>query len=71
VRLLENGIQGFVDTRHIGEKFSFDSVYMKLSSATRTFQLEQQIDVVVAGVDMKKRSISLRLADAAPAAADA
>lgn len=64
VRLLDTGIQGFVDTRHIGEKFSFDAVYMRLSSTAHTFQLEQQIDVTVAGIDMKKRSINFRLAEA-------
>lgn len=61
VRLLENGIQGFVDLRHSGEKFSFDVVYMRLSSATRTFQLEQEVDVQVAAIDMKKHSIAFRL----------
>jgi len=61
VRLLDNGIQGFVDTRHNGEKFSFDSVYMRLSSAQHTFQLEQEVDVKVAAIDMKKYSIAFQL----------
>ena len=61
VRLLENGIQGFVDTRHSGEKFSFDPVYMRLSSAKHTFQLEQEVDVKVASIDMKKYSIAFAL----------
>ncbi|HEY3698139.1 MAG TPA: VacB/RNase II family 3'-5' exoribonuclease [Spongiibacteraceae bacterium] len=69
VRLLDNGIQGFVDTRHSGEKFSFDPVYMRLSSPSCTYQLEQQVDVSVAAIDMKKHSINFRLAKP-PADAD-
>jgi len=65
VRLLENGIQGMVDTRHSGEKYSFDVVYMRLSSATKQFQLLEQVDVTVASVDMKKRAINFQLATAA------
>ena len=64
VRLLDNGIQGLVDTRNSGVKFSFDSVYMRLSSTTQQFQLSQQVDVTVASVDMKKRAINLQLATA-------
>ncbi len=65
VRLLDSGIQGMVDTRNSGEKFSFDTVYMRLSSPSRQFQLLQQVDVTVAGIDMKKRSISFQLAPVA------
>ena len=65
VRLLENGIQGFVDTRQRGEKFSFDSVYMRLSSAQHTFQLEQEVDVKISAIDMKKYQIALELAGSA------
>jgi ribonuclease R len=62
VRLNETGIQGFVDTRHIGEKFSFDSAYMRLSSANHSYELEQQIAVRVASIDAKKHQIALQLA---------
>lgn len=61
VRLVDNGIQGFIDLRRSNEKFSFDNVYMKLSSPSQSFQLEQHIDVNLAGVDMKKRAISFAL----------
>lgn len=66
VRLLDNGIQGMVDTRHSGEKYSFDVVYMRLSSATKQFQLTEQVDVTVANIDMKKRAINFQLASAEP-----
>lgn len=67
VRLSDTGIEGFVDLRNTGEKFSFDQVAMRLSSAGRRFQLEQDIEVTVSAVDMKKRSIAFQLY-AAPAA---
>ncbi|MDB6060086.1 MAG: exoribonuclease [Verrucomicrobiaceae bacterium] len=67
VRLLDNGIQGLVDTRRSGEKFSFDNVYMRLSSATQQFLLLQQVDVTITAIDMKKRAISFQLAPIAVA----
>ncbi len=71
VRLLDNGIEGFVDTRHCGEKFSFDNVYMRLSSATRQFELEQRVAVTVSAIDLKRRSINFQLvADTTNATAD-
>lgn len=62
VRLNDNGIQGFIDTRHTGEKFSFDSIYMRLSSATKSYLLDQQVEVKVASIDVKKRQIAFTLA---------
>jgi VacB/RNase II family 3'-5' exoribonuclease len=70
VRLLDNGIQGMVDTRSSGEKFSFDSVYMRLSSPTQRFELMQQVGVTVAAIDMKKRAINFQLATTAPVISD-
>jgi len=61
VRLVDTGIEGFVDLRHSGEKFSFDQITMCLSSATKRFQLEQEVDVCIADIDFKKRSIALQL----------
>ena len=71
VRLLDNGIQGFVDTRRSGEKFSFDSVYMRLSSPQHSYQLQQQIEVKVAAIDTKKRTISFQFASSANASEEA
>lgn len=58
VRLNDNGIQGFVDTRHLGEKFSFDAVYMRLHSASHNYVLDQQVEVKVASIDTKKHQIA-------------
>ncbi len=64
VRLNDNGIQGFVDTRHTGEKFSFDPVYMRLSSATQNYLLDQQVEVKIASIDDKKHQVAMVLAKA-------
>lgn len=71
VRLDETGIQGFVDTRHSGEKFSFDAVYMRLKSAHRIYELEQRIEVKLAAIDHKKHQIALQLATLPAASTDA
>lgn len=68
IRLLDTGIEGFVDLRHTGEKFSFDQIAMRLSSTSKQFFLEQEVDVVVTSVDVKKRNIALRLHSDSPAA---
>jgi VacB/RNase II family 3'-5' exoribonuclease len=64
VRLVDSGIEGFIDTRHSGEKFSFDNVYMRLSSATRKFELQQRLEVGIAAIDLKRRSINFQFANA-------
>lgn len=71
VRLPDTGIEGFVDLRGTGEKFSFDQVYLRLSSAARQFQLEQDVAVSVAAIDMTKRSIAFQLPPLPVAAAPA
>lgn len=63
VRLRESGVEGFVDTRQLPDKYSFDQVALRLSGAGRTYQLEQAVAVTVAGIDVKKRSIQFAVAE--------
>jgi ribonuclease R len=49
VRLHDTGIEGFVDLRKDPEKFSFDKWTASLTSTTRRFELEQEVDVEFAG----------------------
>jgi VacB/RNase II family 3'-5' exoribonuclease len=51
VRLQDCGLEGFVDLRKDPEKFSYDKWTASLTSTTRRFQLEQQVEVNFAGVD--------------------
>lgn len=61
VRLSDTGIEGFVDTRHSGVKCSFDTTTLRLTCGERVFQLDQPVEVEVAAIDMKKRSISFKV----------
>jgi VacB/RNase II family 3'-5' exoribonuclease len=61
VRLDETGIEGFVDTRQLPEKYSFDANTLRLSTGTRIYQLEQPIEVTISAIDVKKRSINFAM----------
>lgn len=67
VKLTENGIEGFVSTKDMPEKYSFDQTYMTLKSKTRTFILDQDIQVKVGKVDKKRHQILFDVVDAAEA----
>jgi len=53
--LLNWGIAGFVDLRKDPEKFSFDRWTATLTSPTRRFQLEQELEVTIRQVDVARR----------------
>ena len=61
VRLDELLIEGFVETRLLGEKYSFDPMRLRLSSKSQTIELDQPIEVVVKEVDPIQRSIRFTL----------
>ena len=56
-RLTDCGIEGSVDLRKDPEKFSFDRWTAKLTSPTRSFQLEQSVTVRIERVDPARREI--------------
>jgi len=51
IRLLDSGLEGFVDVRKDAEKFSYDKWTASLTSTTRRFQLEQEVEVSYSGAD--------------------
>jgi len=51
VRLLDNGLEGFVDLRKDPEKFSYDKWTASLTSTTRRFQLEQTVELAFIGAE--------------------
>ncbi|TGD73082.1 VacB/RNase II family 3'-5' exoribonuclease [Mangrovimicrobium sediminis] len=55
LRLDENGLDGFVDLRKDPEKFSYDKWTASLTSTTRRFQLEQQVELTFAGLDRENQ----------------
>ena len=53
VRLLDCGLEGFIDLRKDPEKFSYDKWTASLTSTTRRFHLEQTIEVDYLGCDVE------------------
>ncbi|MDO8862663.1 VacB/RNase II family 3'-5' exoribonuclease [Haliea sp. E1-2-M8] len=51
VRLVNCGLEGFVDLRKDPEKFSYDKWTASLTSTTRRFQLEQVVELDYTGAD--------------------
>ncbi|WP_027950794.1 VacB/RNase II family 3'-5' exoribonuclease [Haliea salexigens] len=51
VRLLDCGLEGFVDLRKDPEKFSYDKWTASLTSTTRRFHLEQTVELDYLGCD--------------------
>lgn len=68
VRLDQHLIEGFVETRQLQEKFSFDPMRLRLKSNDCTIGLNQRVRVVVSSVDRKLRSIRFTLATSTSAA---
>lgn len=62
VRLDQHLVEGFVETRQLQEKFSFDPMRLRLKSDRCTIELHQAVNVTIASVDRKQRSIRFQLA---------
>ena len=58
---LENGIEGFVETRLLPEKYSFDPLRLRLTSKSRVVELDQSIEIQVQEIDSEQRSIRFTL----------
>ena len=61
VRLNEHLIEGFVETRLLADKYSFDPMRLRLTSKSQTIELSQTIEVMVKAVDDNARSIRYTL----------
>jgi len=63
VRLNENGIEGFVSTKAMPVKYSFDPNLMTLTSKSKDrFQLDQSVNVVLDSIDWKRKQIQFKIA---------
>jgi len=62
VRINDNGIEGVIETKSLNEKFSFDPMRMTLKSATRSFQLEQAVSIIIKDVNSTARTLTIKLA---------
>ena len=55
LRLVDNGLEGFVDLRPDAEKFSYDKWTASLTSTTRRFQLQDEVQVHYLGPDRENQ----------------
>ncbi len=63
VRLNDSGIEGFVESRSLNKKFSFDPMRLKLKSDDQVFQLDMSVSVVIETIDCDQRSIRFTVTD--------
>ena len=61
VRLLENGIEGFVSTKELEGKYSFNQDLMRISGPAGNFVLGQQLQVTLKQVDHSRKQIQFNL----------
>ena len=64
VRLDDTGIEGFIETRTLNKKFSFDPMRLKLNSEELSLQLDMAVQVVIQEIDCERRSIRFGLKEA-------
>lgn len=66
VRLLENGVEGFIQFSKKVEK-NYDAKRMTLQVGDKTFALDQIVSVKIASVDLEKRRVKMELTNTATA----
>ncbi|MAA64865.1 MAG: 3'-5' exonuclease [Alteromonadaceae bacterium] len=62
VKLDCNGIEGFVSTKDMAGKYSFDPITLTLTGPEQTFMLDQPVTVTFAGVDDARKQIQFSMA---------
>jgi len=63
VRLLENGIEGFVSTKEMEGKYSFNQDLLSLTGKAMSFKLDQLIEVRVNQIDWSRKQIQFELSE--------
>ncbi|UZE96403.1 ribonuclease R family protein [Alkalimarinus alittae] len=72
VKINENGIEGFVSTKAMPVKYSFDPNLMTLTSKSKDqFMLDQEVDVLLDSIDWKRKQIQFKVAAKASSEATA
>lgn len=61
VRLNESGIDGFVETRQLEGKYSFDPITLTLTHKERKIQLDQEVTVQIGEINCEQRNINYQL----------
>jgi ribonuclease R len=65
VRLIENGIEGFISTKDMEDKFSFNQDRLQASRKGQIFQLDQIVQVRLKQIDWTRKQIQFDLVDKA------
>ena len=68
VKLLENGIEGFISTKDMEDKFSFNQERLQATRKGQLFQLDQVIKVQLKQIDWTRKQIQFELLDESNAA---
>jgi len=63
VRLLETGIEGFVSTKEMDGKYSFNQELLSLTGKALSFKLDQVIEVRVKQIDWSRKQIQFELSE--------
>lgn len=63
VQLVDTGIEGFIDVKHLQEKVVFDPVRLTLKSDRYDFMLDMPITVTIKEVDSFRRHIGFELSE--------
>lgn len=61
VQLKENGIEGFVSTREMEGKFSFNQDLLRITNKEQSFELDQEVKVKVKQIDWSRKQIQFDL----------
>ncbi|PIE43490.1 MAG: 3'-5' exonuclease [Gammaproteobacteria bacterium] len=61
IKLDDVGLEGFVSTKDMPDKYSFDQVYLSLKSKKRGFFLDDQLTVVIDRIDSRRHQIVFKL----------
>ena len=70
VKLLENGIEGFISTKDMTDKFSFNQERLQSTRKGQLFQLDQIVHVQLKQIDWTRKQIQFDLLDEAPVAVE-
>jgi ribonuclease R len=63
VKLVENGIEGFISTKDMEDKFSFNQERLQATRKGQLFQLDQIVKVQVKQIDWTRKQIQFELVD--------
>ncbi len=63
VRLRDNGIEGFVSTKELDGKYSFDQDWMRITGGGKSFDVGQLVKVRVQSVDWSRKQIQFALTE--------